>query len=254
MPAASMTTHPITGAVCRFDEAAHIYETERAGILTPVSALVANYFPAFDAPAHAARVAKVRGVTPDAILAEWEAKRNTAARLGTRVHEVAEDILAGSPPRHIPESDREQAMMRSVWDYIAVLRDQGWAFLATELVVFSESWHLAGTIDLLARTPAGKLCILDWKTNQELHDESRYGVKGLGPCAALDDSSLVRYSLQLSTYAAIARHEGYTAEDIAIGVLHVTETGVCPMPVPDRRNVVTEMILDTIVTGWNLPF
>lgn len=258
---APVAVHPLTGARLFFDPGPHRYtvagpETDAAepAEVLGVTTFVKHYFPAFDAPAAAARVAAKEGRTPQAVLADWEAKRTAAARLGTRVHETAQDAFLRRPPRHAPESDRERGMMAAVWQAVADLRAAGWQLLAAEQPVFSERLGLAGTIDLAARDPEGKFTILDWKTNETIVTSDPYGKKGLGPCAALDDSNGTHYALQLHSYAAILRDGWIAAEPVACILLHISEGGVSPIKLHSVSGFVTDMLLDFHTNPWHLPF
>lgn len=254
MPASSVTHNP-AGVACVFDEASHTYRTDQMELVS-VTRFVKHFFPEFDAPAVAARVAARDGKAVEAVLAEWEAKRNAAARLGTRVHEVAEDLILGRAPRHTPESERERALMAAVWEHVARRKADGWKPVGAEMVVFSESLRLAGCIDLVMRDPAGNLWLLDWKTNERIDMSGRSGGKGYSPVETLEDCNLVHYSLQLATYERILRHGGYIDRDEPIfhDLLHVTENGIEAIECKDVSAEVAEMLIVHITESWEVPF
>ena len=72
-----------------------------------------------------------------------------------------------------------------------------------ELVVFSESIRVAGTLDLLAvnRHDPSDIALVDWKTNRKIKRTPFKGKRGIrGPGKRLGDCHLVKYGLQLSLY------------------------------------------------------
>lgn len=255
MPASVTVTNP-AGVECVFDEATHTYRTGML-LLTSVTSFVKHFFPPFDAASIAARVAKRDGKTPEAVLAEWEAKRNASARLGTRVHEVAEDAVLGREPRHQPETEHERALMAAAWQQVADMRDNGWEFVGAEMVVFSEPLRLAGCIDLVARDTHGTLWLLDWKTNESIDMNAKYGGTGNYPIQALPDCNHVHYSLQLATYEAILRRGGYIGreEQVGMALLHLDSEGAHFVHIRlDALLHVPAMLVEHLTDPWDLPF
>lgn len=256
--------HPVHGAPLYFDQPTHRYHCGPRPDWDPgaycsdpvelvsVTRFVKHYFPEFDAPTIAARVAARDGRPVAEVLQEWEATGAAACLIGTRVHAIAEDAMCGRTPRHAPESDRERTLMGAAWQCVQDLRAAGWQLLAAEQPVFSDRLGLAGTIDLSARDPDGRLVILDWKTNETIDATAKYGGKGLGPCAGLDDCHLIRYALQLQTYAAILQLDRWAAEPVGVLLLHVTPAGVVPVELPDVTTTVNAMLLNLVVSRWDV--
>lgn len=255
--------HPHLPTVLRFDQAEHRYFACGTGEdgctdaceLLSVTTFVKRHFPQFDARAVATRAAARDGSSPESLLALWEEKRAAAAELGTRVHEVAEDAFHERPPRHIPRHERERALFAAAWQAVADLRAAGWTILAAETPVYSERLGLAGTIDLSARDPDGRLHVLDWKTNETLDSAPKFGNEhGAGPCAELPHCNLYHYALQLDLYAIILRTESYTDEWARPKILHVTPAGVIPVDPPPVRTASLGMLLAYRLDPQHLPF
>lgn len=257
--------HPVHGAPLYFDSTAHRYHCGPRPDWDPgaycsdpvelvsVTRFVKHYFPPFDAPTHAARVAARDGRPLADVLHEWDAKSAAACLIGTRVHAVAEDAVLARAPRHRPETPRERDLMAAVWQCIEDFRADGWTFLAVEQPIFSDRLGLAGTIDLALRDPQGRLVLADWKTNETIDATAKYGGKGLGPCTDLEDCSLVRYALQLQTYAAILALDGWAPALPASLLLHVMAlSGVEPVDLPDLSATVNAMLLDLVVNRWDV--
>ena len=89
-----------------------------------------------------------------AVKSAADVKRNAAAKRGTDIHA---DVCYAIDTKAVPETlEGQQAL--------AFIKNHNYTVEATELTVWSESLHIAGTIDVVAREPEGELVIWDWKT------------------------------------------------------------------------------------------
>ncbi len=93
------------------------------------------------------------------------AARDTAANLGTRVHDLAEAYVLGQPYT-APDDDTDEARMLAA--LVAFLDDFRPRFEATELTVVNRSVGYAGTLDAIATIPAlgDRLTLVDYKTGR----------------------------------------------------------------------------------------
>ena len=206
-----------------FDEATHTYRVRLDGAVWPIAVsatgLVGRHFAAFDGPAVAARgVARWKAhpvygpiirAHPDdpvsAIVAHWDATGRAAAAFGTMVHAWAEHWLIGIAAPPPPDAANEAAQVRR---FVAAQRAAGLEVAAAELRVFWRSVGpgdgalgppvLAGMCDALFVGPDGAHTLVDWKCSAKPLDGPRapWTKKGVGCLAHLDDTKLVRYSLQ----------------------------------------------------------
>jgi ATP-dependent exoDNAse (exonuclease V) beta subunit len=257
MEATKTATNP-RGVAINFSESNHRYWTDAAESLTSVTTFIKRFFPSFDVAGHSKRVASRTGQTPEQVIAGWDAKRDAAANLGTRVHAVLEDLAMGRTPRFTPESERERLAMEQGWQMLQTLASSGFDVVGTEMIVFSENFGLAGTIDLAMREKSnGKLWILDWKTNETIDTESNYGGRASPPIEHVQDCNLDHYKLQLSTYEAILRHEKYVGDEQAIerAVIHLGgPNGPRPMPIPFLGTEVWAMFAAWEFNAMDVPF
>lgn len=88
------------------------------------------------------------------------AQRDEAARRGTEVHKLAEQ-LAGGAEVEVPEEIAGHVEAAVRW-----LDDWQPKVLVSEVPVASRRWWYAGTLDLVVETPDGTRWIVDWKTGK----------------------------------------------------------------------------------------
>lgn len=252
MPSSITTRH--NGVRCSFTEADHRYwfgddddETSKEiRRLISVSTLVHQFSSPFDPQEAAERVAARDGRDPESVVLEWEAKKNEACFFGTRVHETAEDCIAGRAPRNTPRDDRERSYFRNAWgkadELVRAFR------VETEKMVFSPRLGIAGTIDLLIEKD-GWFRIGDWKTNADIRKPAYRNM--LAPFDHVPDDALHHYYLQLSMYRILLETEGYCGHNFADGVLYwITEDGVEEIGIEDMRAEAALMIALRHETPW----
>jgi hypothetical protein len=87
----------------------------------------------------------------------------------------------------------------------------------TELIMFSKTHLLAGSIDILFRHKITKnFLIYDWKRSKEFKYTNKFQ-KGLKCLSHLDDCNVTHYSLQLNMYKKMLESEyGYTVDGLAL--------------------------------------
>lgn len=111
MPSCSTSKNP-RGIELTFTEADHKYVSVIDGKVLnyiSVTTILGKYFPPFDPTGViTARCAKKEGITVEEIKERWAAKGRESCRLGTRMHEVCEDIELGRELRNTAENEVEQ--------------------------------------------------------------------------------------------------------------------------------------------------
>lgn len=240
-----------------FEESTHRYFTTHSKdsetVYTSVTTLIKEFFAPFDQQAIAESTAKRTGKTVEAILAEWEAKRDYACNTGTRVHEVAEDTVLDRQIRNKPNDEHERLLMKQAWLAANKIKDSMKIF-GVETIVFDLRTAIAGTIDLLAFDKQGNLWILDWKTNATIDTDDKYRKTGLAPIKHVHDCNFMHYALQLSVYHYLLHKRGYVPPTTKIlhAIIHLTETEYTIMPTPDMSIEVRDMIIATHLD--NVPF
>ena len=242
---AVLNAHPRDARI-QFEEASHTYTIDGARTgWTSCTGFLHCFFPAFDEDAVIAKMMassrwttnKYYGQTAEQIKAGWEAKRNASSTAGTRMHLDIEHFYnalpaAGEKMKSTDVSAGETAMCEvdgwtpaggPEWDYFkAYQQTHGAQFepFRTEWLVFDEEHKVAGSVDMVYKKSDGTLAIYDWKRTEELKMENRFE-SGFGPLAHLPNVNYWQYSLQLNVYRyIIEKHYGYTVSELALVVLH----------------------------------
>lgn len=252
MPSCSKAKNP-RGVEITFTEEDHKYKSFINGLqINYVSGttFLGKFFPQFDPTGIiTARCAKKEGITVEEIKERWAAKGRESTRLGTRLHELCEDIILGRNVRNTPENIVESNRFKN-GQKLATQLKHSIDVLGVEKIVFSHRLPtpIAGTIDLFGRSKKdGSYLILDWKTNKEIEKDNKYKKFCLAPIQHIPDTSLHHYALQLSLYQYLLKFEGYVEKDakFKMALLHVTENAAETIIVPDYTNEIKDLII------WN---
>ena len=201
--------HP-RDAHIKFDEGPHIYYIHGEQGYTSVTTWNHSHFAHFDANTIIEKIitnAKWHNdptyayykMSKEAILAQWDANRDNAADLGTKMHKNIEDHYNGE----IDISEIDTIEMRYFKRFLADFPEL--KPYRTEWCVYHEELKISGSIDMIFENPDGTLQIYDWKRCKEIAFES-YGGKqrAITPCIShLQDTNFWHYSLQLNLYKTI---------------------------------------------------
>ena len=262
MPGSSKAKHP-HGWDIEFFEDTHKYISYINGEeITYISGtqFLHKYFPPFDANGEIAkRCAAKEGTTVEAIKEKWAQAGREASTLGTRVHECCEDIELGKTEnelRNTPQNPKEERMFANAVKIAKKFYNQ-LDILGVEKIVFSPTLRIAGTIDLFARSRKnGCYLIIDHKTNKSIDIEDKWNKFALPPIVHLHDTNGVHYSLQLSLYEYLLKHEGYVPRDAKFKLIlnHITEEGTEIIQLPDMQNEIKDMLVDYLINAnnWNI--
>lgn len=93
-------------------------------------------------------------------------ERDAAAKRGTEVHALAEQLIHGR------EVDVPAELAAHVDSYVRFLDDWKPTPVVTEAVVASRRWKYAGSLDLIADLPDGRRVIADVKTSKSVYGET----------------------------------------------------------------------------------
>lgn len=246
MPATATAYNP-RGVEIRFDEASHTYETDLVNNFISSSGIIHNYFPQFDAVEVSNRIAHKRSTTPEQLRQDWEDHKNQACIFGTRCHENAEYHLTGRfSEMHQPQNDREFKTFTQTHHACEWVK-ANFQLIQCEAIMFSERFRIAGTADLLLWDPkTSELIIGDWKTNAKGIEREAYNNEaGYQPVTHLQNCNFDHYSLQLSIYEFLLRHEGYFPPETKYRrmLIHLSETEFTPIDLPDRQLEASQLIL-----------
>ena len=251
--------HPKCDIRLLFEEEKHEYrmsvgETapapwEESTPLPSVTQFVGHYCNGFDGEAIAVRKAERNGQTAEQVKAEWAA----AADMGTRVHANQEHLMRGEFPSERPLDEREKRIMAAGWDAFQAIKAAGWQPLAAELMVFSPTYKLCGTVDAIFRR-GREFMVADWKTNKALHAHGYLGARMNPPAENLEDCCMSKYGLQLNLYRRILLHEGYIQSDTPprMAIVHLTPDGFRAHPIEDMPEA-DRLLLDYVTGDWFAP-
>lgn len=138
---------------------------------------------------------RLKDEEPDAflsrVLEDMDKERDRAAKFGSEIHKALEDHLGGK----LSEDNLKHSSV-----YPFVISAMGWVkdhfmeTIGTEICVGNHSLRYAGTLDFMGDTVAGKLAIVDFKTQN---------IKEGREAVFYDD-----WAIQLSAYAQCPVHNG----------------------------------------------
>ena len=234
-----LNSHPRDSRLL-FDPESHTYYIEGRP-LKSVTTLVEECFPQFDALYWAHRKAPQEGLTPEELMAKWEAEACRARDLGTTMHDKIERYYLGE------DSGDDTDAYRLFRCFAAVNRLYPFR---TEWRIYLEEYGIAGTLDFLERTPDGTYNIYDWKRSRRLINRfgmveatSPFRKTGLHPISHLPDCSYYHYALQVSVYRYILEQKyGINVNKMRLGVFHPSYSGYYIVDLPYLRNEVISIL------------
>jgi hypothetical protein len=192
-----------------FEEERHIY-TLKGNRLQSVTGWIGNFVKPFDTMKHAEKKAIEKGVSVDDILHGWKVLNDDSLDLGHLVHKYIEDFLSGLNPS-MPDDELQSKRIKA-WLEFYDQKLSKMTLIAQELRIWSEKYKMAGTIDALFWYK-NKVVVGDWKTNKKFTtDKDKAWNKMLFPFENYNENKLNFYSLQTSTYQAILKENGITAD------------------------------------------
>ena len=219
------------------DEEQHKYTTPQGKTYTSVTTLVHTLFPEFDEVAVSKRLAIIRkkqGIKTSSkkILAEWRAIRDN----GTKVHkQIQAYIESGKKPKKpLPHTTSALTFMTE----FDLSRDN----LLPELLVWTDQYNVAGTIDLLEFNDDGTVSLVDWKTNTTIRQDAFNNEKGTNPLTAdIPHCNYWHYVLQLNLYAVLIELEtGYVVRDMTL--VHLKPDSYFDYAIPDYKLIALEIL------------
>ena len=176
-----------------YDDISHTYFLDGVQIQN-VTTWIEKFVPEFPKELIASKVALKQDRTMLDVLAEWEIKGKISCDYGNYIHKTIEAHIKWGVEG---SSDVQKAV-------IADFKKKTGTFsqLYPEIVVHGQinNEELAGTVDLIAKDKSGKLKIIDYKTNKDLHKKNG---KLLVPYEDLGNTPLNKYRLQLNTYRTL---------------------------------------------------
>jgi len=214
MPSDNKVLHPLDNSLeIIFKEVDHSYKDSRGGKYISVTTLISEAFEKFDSDGIAEKTAIKRGVSKESLLKEWSEKGKNAARIGTRLHWNMEQYIHNKfdlmwKPEDVNEKIRFDSAIK-ILEKIKEKYKPEW--MEPEKLVFSPSFGIAGSIDLLVKINDEVYIIFDWKCLSK--DIEKYGYNGkcgiILPTLCIPDSNYWHYALQLQIYENLLKSEEY---------------------------------------------
>ena len=199
------------------DEATHVYTVcGEAGTYQSVTTFCHHHFPSFDKDKTIALITKGRKymhdpeyryyrMSPEAILAQWDALGKEASDKGTKMHYMIECYVNNEPVED-DGSIEFQWFLEFDQAYRSILVP-----FRTEWRIYHEEWKLSGSIDMVYYHPSDNTYqIYDWKRTKEIEPENAFGEMALTPCLrdrGWHNTSYWIYTLQLNTYRWILQEK-----------------------------------------------
>lgn len=207
--------------------------------------LVHTLFPRFDADLIIKKMMRsknwckspYRGMTPDNIKKSWDDNRDTAARMGTAMHENIEMYYNSRP--HETRSKEFRMFTEYVEDHENLVP------FRTEWEIFDDVAKVAGSVDMLYEDPdePGSIIIADWKRSKAIKSENRWQ-KGTDVLTGhLDDCNLVHYSMQLALYKNILqnRYDQKVSKTFLV-ILHPNQESYLKIETLDMDEVIQKVL------------
>ena len=193
-----------------------------------------------------ANCAAKRGITVEAMRAEWDKTRDEASAYGTRVHEYMEDLIRGRKPRNTPENEKERIVFELGAKFVKKIKPR-LENIQPEKIICDEELGLAGTIYLFAKDPTSdQFVMIDWKTNKQIRMDNEWGDTFLSPIDTLPDCEYNLYGLQLAMYEHILKEGGFIEPNANVRkfICHFhAESGCKFHEIGDKFNPFKDLIL-----------
>lgn len=174
----------------------HTYTNKDGEVYQSVTTLIGEYQKPFNVEFFAAKTAKKRGITTEAVIQEWKEINHNANVRGTGFHLIMEEFLK---TKNIPKENEDiiNSFKSKTYDVIT-----NGSEVFSERLLYSHKHKLAGTADLIV-VNGDYFHILDFKTNKKFDYFSKYNEYFFAPLSHLQVSKLSIYSIQMSIYARL---------------------------------------------------
>lgn len=196
--------------------------------LNNVTSIVHKYFKPFDAKKIARMLSKFpvnrangRGVRY--YLNHWK----EMAERGSLIHDEIDKFLSDDSSEFEAIADdldlKTSQAIEWVSNFSVEERETPMKKTISEALIYNKELGLAGAIDWIVIYEDDTFEIIDWKSNKKFTTKGFKGQKGIHPITEeLEDSHLVKYSLQLSFYAYMIE-QGYGLKCRGLRLIWLTE-------------------------------
>ena len=247
MPSCAKAKNP-RGVEITFEEDTHKYSSIIDGNeINYISGttFIGKFFPKFDPTGEITKkCAQKRGLTVEALKAQWKEKADNSCLFGTKIHETCEDVLLNNKLRRTPDNERERLSMEVAQKAAKKVLERA-EIVGIEKIIFDETLKIAGTMDLFIKSKKdGRLWIVDWKTNEKIETYNTFKNFGLPPIEHIPSTNYGHYDMQLNLYEYILKKVGYVDKNENIGkcLIHITEKGSKTYLIETHHKEISDMI------------
>ena len=217
----------------KFDAASHTYTDSTGNSLISVSRMISLYKPPFDPDGHITRaVAKRDGKTPQEVKDDWEKMKNDASDRGHDFHSQAES--------YIKTGVISEGTYKDVVEQFSKISFPG--PLKSEIMLFSPTYKLAGTCDVLSMIDNKNCELLDFKTNKQIRLKSKYKTKLLYPLEKYDECEINNYSVQLNLYKFMLEEHGFKVHKITLYHINPETRKIDTYDIPDIKKDIKKLL------------
>lgn len=246
----------------KFFEEDHHYEYKGQRVGMSVTRLIEDYCNEFNEEEVAEKVAFKKNKPVQEVLDEWEYKNKFACEKGSTCHEYAQSIWSGKEYYEVSFGNTDDEQIEFC-EAVAKIQKQASNFyidyadrlehLADEFVVGSEEYDIASAIDhLFINKYTGRLVLVDYKTNSDIHKTEKYAKNMKVPLNNLKDFTLNHYYIQLSIYKFIVeKYTNLKIEEMFIVWFSENNNNYEIIEIPYLKNEVEEILENRRIKGMN---
>lgn len=173
----------------------HTYtNTETGEVYESVTTFIGEYKKPFDKEFYSKLVAKVKGVSQEKILENWESITKKAQNRGTKIHLIMEKYLKDN----VLCKEYHELINSFIKKTKHLIKNT--SNIYSEKLLYSDEIKLAGTADLIIEND-NLFYIQDFKTNKAFNFTSKYHDYFYPPLDHLQVCEFTTYTIQLSIYA-----------------------------------------------------
>ena len=217
----------------KFDAASHTYADLSGNSLISVSRMISLYKPPFDPGGHITRaVANREGKTPKEVKDGWEKMKNDASDMGHDFHSQAES--------YIKTGVISEGTYKDVVEQFSKISFPG--PLKSEIMLFSPTYKLAGTCDVLSMIDDKNLELSDFKTNKRIRLKSKYKTKLLHPLDHYDECEINNYAVQLNLYKFMLEEHGFKVHKITLYHINPETRKIDTYDIPNIKKDIKKLL------------
>ena len=218
-----------------------------------VTGLLKKFKKKFDAQTVAARCAKRRNVTTEALLAEWESNNLYSTTIGTMLHKYIENYYCDKKAKyegsfdHLKQDDKLK-ILQNLPILVKYFHDfyqdnKHLECVKSEIILGDiDDTRICGTSDLLClNKQTNEFELLDFKTNKKMESNSPYG-NLFYPFETMSEGQINEYTIQLNVYKYfLEKYTNIKLKKLKIVWFNITNSTYKIFNIPDIQNSIQLM-------------